>query len=555
MKRYTFLIILAAAALAVLLSMQMMMPVGDAARVGRGKPPTKTPSGPTATPGPSVVMHVQDVTMSWDVAPRNKYYGIAVVTIVDAGGVPVSGATVSGQWSGAASDSDAAPTGGDGQTDAMQSDTKRRGGAFTFCVNAVTKSGSSYDAGANVETCDTVTAPGGDPTNTPVPPTNTPEGPTPTPTATPEPGQAKWTVMVYLACDNNLEEYVVKDIETEYSQPGSNQDVNVVILADRAPGYDDSRGDWTQTLLYYVTEDMLADEASALEDWGERNMGDPQTLIDFVQWTKAHYPADNYTLMLSSHGWTWRPYQTIFDETDDDSLDMHEIVAAMDVLGPVDVIGYETCAGMCIENMALWRNYALSIVGSEDTMGLTSFEWEDFLPTLLANPTMSADTFASELADTQRTWTSSAATLGALTDDLIVAVDEWSVALLNGLPTYRADYDAAYADTQAMYDYPLNKDLYDAAEEIKQAVGDPSIQAKCQAVMDAVDAVILYEWHKGQGFYGDTNGIGIFWPKEAADLDEPSSPQWNDFAYYQGYLEFAAVTHWDEFLDAYVNGP
>jgi hypothetical protein len=186
-------------------------------------------------------------------------------------------------------------------------------------------------------------------------------------------------------------------------------------------------------------------------------------------------------------------------------------------------------------------------------MGLTSFEWEDFVPILQSNPNMSPDTFAVELAATQRTWTSSVAVLGSGTDALITAVDEWSLALIDGLPTYRDAYDTAYVATVGMYDYPLDKDLYDAANEIKLAVSDPTIQVKSQAVMDAIDAIVLFEWHKG-GYYRDSRGIGIFWPQTVADLDEPSSPQWNDFEYYQNYLEFSAVTHWDEFLDVYVNG-
>jgi len=39
-----------------------------------------------------------------------------------------------------------------------------------------------------------------------------------------------------------------------------------------------------------------------------------------------------------------------------------------------------------------------------------------------------------------------------------------------------------------------------------------------------------------------------------ADLDEPSSPQWNDFDYYRNYLTFSQLTHWDEFVDAFING-
>jgi len=100
--------------------------------------------------------------------------------------------------------------------------------------------------------------------------------------AAPPTPQAKWTIMVYISGDNNLEEYVVKDLELEFGAVGSNADVQIVALADRAPGYDTSRGDWQTTKLYHVTQGMIADSASAVEDWGERNMGDEQTLIEFV---------------------------------------------------------------------------------------------------------------------------------------------------------------------------------------------------------------------------------------------------------------------------------
>ena len=50
--------------------------------------------------------------------------------------------------------------------------------------------------------------------------------------ATPPPGkgkppaQAKWTFMVYIVGDNNLDEYVPLDIETELAPAGSNEDVS-----------------------------------------------------------------------------------------------------------------------------------------------------------------------------------------------------------------------------------------------------------------------------------------------------------------------------------------
>src|SRR5262245_21393841 len=99
------------------------------------------------------------------------------------------------------------------------------------------------------------------------------------------PAPARWTIMVYMSGDNNLEDYIVKDIEQELGLAGSDANIKVVALADRGPGYDRSRGDWQTTKLYYVTQGIVADAAGAVADWGERNFGDPKTLIDLVAWT------------------------------------------------------------------------------------------------------------------------------------------------------------------------------------------------------------------------------------------------------------------------------
>ena len=61
---------------------------------------------------------------------------------------------------------------------------------------------------------------------------------------------ARWTVMVYMSGDNNLEDYIVKDIERELGLAGSDANIKIVALADRGPGYDTSRGDWQTTKLY-----------------------------------------------------------------------------------------------------------------------------------------------------------------------------------------------------------------------------------------------------------------------------------------------------------------
>ncbi len=516
---------------AILLLAQLAMPgsVSEASAMTRGgfRVPTAglaTASRNASPAGRGEVMHVQDISMSWGVGQGNAYYGQAVVTIVDRPGHAVAGATVHGQWSGAAADSDAATTGEDGQTEIIQSDAVRKGGTFTFCVTDVAKLDAVYDAAANAETCDSITAP-------------------------PDTGPDKWTFMVYIVGDNNLEAYVTRDIETELGY--SNEDINVLALADRHPGYDDAAGDWTQTLLFYITPGMEATQQNAVADWGERNMGDPQTLIEFVQWSKDNYPAERYALILWNHGWAWRPGQSMWDETDVDALDPHEIEYAMNQVGPIDTVANDACEGMAIEMLALWRELgSQAFAGSQEDLGMNGLEYELVLPALQANPDMTPEELAGRLAESSTDWTISAAALNTNFDTLLTAVDQWSVALLDGLPTYRFDYDLARRNTKGVADR-LNKDLYDAAQEIRNRVDDPVIQATSQAVMDAFDGVMLYEWHRG--IHKDLYGIGIFWPKEVQDLDEPSSPDWNDFQYYQEYLIFSELTHWDEFLNAYVN--
>jgi hypothetical protein len=359
--------------------------------------------------------------------------------------------------------------------------------------------------------------------------------------------------MVYVDGDNSLESYVVKDIETELAFQGSNADVAVIALADRAPGGDTSRGDWQGCKLYYVTQGMLADEASAVADWGECNMGDPQTLVQFVQWVKTNYTADHYMLALWDHGWTWRPGWTIADDTSADSLDQDELAAALTTVGTVDVIAYDTCQLAAIETMVTAKISASAYSASEEYVGWDGIEYELFIADLRNNPNMTAAQLATQVslsaASTGREKTWSATDLGANFDALMTAVNAWAVALQNGLPTYKATYDTAFRSAQYFVGDGSLLDLYDVAAQIKAKVADSNIQAKSQAVMDAVTAATLHNYHTQK--YSGAHGITIYVPQTAADLDYSADPPSIDWEYYQT-LRFAQLSSWDEFLAAYI---
>jgi hypothetical protein len=79
------------------------------------------------------------------------------------------------------------------------------------------------------------------------------------------------------------------------------------------------------------------------------------------------------------------------------------------------------------------------------------------------------------------------------------------------------------------------------AYEINRLVSDQNIKDKSQAVMNAVNAVVLHERHVNA--YLDANGITIYHISKATQKD-------SDYRYYRT-LDFARQTRWDEFLDAY----
>jgi len=112
--------------------------------------------------GGAATMHVDNIEMvlSTKKAGRNIFTkAVATVTIFDASGNPVEGATVYGSWSGATSDTDSGVTDSSGEVTLSSNGVKNASGGttFTFTVDNVVKSGWDYNSGANLETSDEIT--------------------------------------------------------------------------------------------------------------------------------------------------------------------------------------------------------------------------------------------------------------------------------------------------------------------------------------------------------------------------------------------------------------
>lgn len=101
-----------------------------------------------------------------------------------------------------------------------------------------------------------------------------------------------WTVLVWIAGDNDLDQYGIADIN-ELKQVGSGEASNIVVQFDRM-------GDGL-TRRYHLQPGtrLELDEVATLP---ETNTGDPATAIDFFTWGIKSYPSERVLAVIWNHG-------------------------------------------------------------------------------------------------------------------------------------------------------------------------------------------------------------------------------------------------------------
>ena len=103
--------------------------------------------------GGGTVAHVGNIVLTRVTMNGNRTRGQATVTVLNASNQPVSGATVSGQFSGFYAGGASGTTNASGVA-VLQSAPKKGSGTVSFCVNGISGTNITYNSGANTETCD-----------------------------------------------------------------------------------------------------------------------------------------------------------------------------------------------------------------------------------------------------------------------------------------------------------------------------------------------------------------------------------------------------------------
>ena len=194
-----------------------------------------------------------------------------------------------------------------------------------------------------------------------------------------------WTVMVYLAGDNNLESFGQDDL-MEMKSVGSTDAISIVAQFDRM-----SDG---VTRRYYLTHDRSL-SADAVAELPEVNTGDPAALLDFILWGLAEYPAGQNTQPHRK----WEPGGAGPEpvepgvEYKPQPLDFHFVLLAQDEDGIVPwswiealknyIRRFRVSVGFSLDHAAMETPFTQSrhvtLIGSVDAPVAVSQEVEDIL--------------------------------------------------------------------------------------------------------------------------------------------------------------------------------
>ncbi len=423
-----------------------------------------------------------------------------------------------------------------------------------------------------------------------------------------QPGPANWTIMHYTAVDNNLEGAAFNDYY-EMQSVGSGNGVNIVTQLDRAAGFEARFGDWTDTrrfFMEYVPAEPPVDldgMRAAVVDWavtqgygtaeeltaqvaqtpderiqqlyaannleaqfdqtpvaelGEVDMGDPQALVDFIEWAVTDYPAEHYMLVIGSHGGGWRGIGPDDGSEPPSMLELPEIVAALATaqqdlgLDRFDIVGFDACLMAVTDVAVALEPFADYVLFSEEVIPSNGWEYFNSITAMQQNPDWDAFQVGAAFIDTymdyyagpgQRTKVGLSLVETASLPDLLTTLSDFSAtvgtdtaSLLSALGTARNNsqiFGASLGNRADIYSYVDLRDFMNWFS-LQTSITDDAYNA-AQAVIAAYDRTVAYS--RADSVLPGGTGLAIYLPSGPLTYDATytdAAP--TDFALWQDYL-------------------
>lgn len=368
----------------------------------------------------------------------------------------------------------------------------------------------------------------------------------PPPGTGPAPPRASWTLMVYMAADNDLERWALDDL-AEMEQVALPAGVNLVTLVDRSPWYVAGPGDFTDTRIGPVRPDGDPRRVGAeLASIGERDTGDPATLTEFLDWARATFPAERYGLVVWNHGGGLDG--VAWDDTSrGDRLTLPELRTAIEraAIDRLDFLGFDACSMAMVEVASELRDLARVMVASQELEPADGWPYDRWLEAFVENPRIAPASLGRVLVDryVEAYAGERGIILSALDLDALARLEEALAGFVDAVERV-AEPDELAAIARAATGarafprdaWATERDLEGFLRAVEKRVEDPAIDAAARTARAALDEVVL----AAGGTVPRANGLSVHLPGSNGGIgydDEPSR------------LAFLERVAWDGLLD------
>lgn len=360
--------------------------------------------------------------------------------------------------------------------------------------------------------------------------------------------QKKWCFLTYIAGDNDLSDAGLKDV-IEMCAEGASPELFIGVEID-------TYGEYTGSIRYEIPEVDWSGHAyrKVIERLEERDSGDPQTIKDFLKWGFNRYHAEDYVVVIWSHGSGFRAQRKNIAYDDfGSSLNMLEIEWAIKESGiskdkKIKILGFDACLMSMLEIAYHFKDQVEIIVGSQQTEPADGWPYDKVIHKIKTSDC--AYTLAKSIVHTYiksyrntgiQNLTQSAIDTKKV-DKAFQALNHLSSLLIKHINDIRGQlivirYTIQYFD---MADYI---DAIHFAELIAEQMEPPEIQAAALVFIKKTKKCIIA--NKTKGFQlENANGLSLWFPGNA-DL------------YFNNRAEYVALNfakkypNWINFLDEY----
>jgi len=419
--------------------------------------------------------------------------------------------------------------------------------------------------------------------------------------------QREWTIIVYVAADNNLDGCGAEDINEMENGLRNVNDAYVIALFDRWNYYWGNQS----TYIYEVEADLYPEIITSptipLSDvdpsWGdELNTGDGVVFEKFVTWAIEEYPSNKIAVILWNHGSGALAKRTSNGENDDrlrgpfkgicedwssnfDRLRMNELrTAIINIYNntgqtQIDLLGMDACLMADVEVWYQFVGYVNIGVASQEEEPGDGWEYT-YLSELSTDPTMSSETMASHIIDYYKTYSSNAVTLSAfrinrIGDTLVPKLNQLGHLMCSNLYNYSSQIKSAVVDchknstcvffggtgeyfcgfsqyTEPDYtEWATYFDIFNFCNYLSQKSIPTDLKSTADSVKNAINTTIFDNFNTSS--FNWAKGLSIYFQYDTAYRGDDGKGGRYDPEYdgISGLLEFTRYASWDEMHHTY----